>query len=263
MTSASTVTPSKPHPLDPATIDELNAAVELVREQFEPGVNLFFFAAALREPQKHLMPPFLQAERSGKFLNPPHREIYVIVGIEKTPRNFEVVVDLTSENVASFFELPKTSLPPLVPSEIINAAEITMASDLVKAEVERLQMPLDRVFAEPWDYGRDAENEYNRKSQVFMYARNPETNHPESNPYAFPLDFLVILVLTKGEVERILHLPLGVKTTDVDPKNGVRKLGRPVEPEYAHELQSQKKPHQSNHCRWCSQMVRASTFLET
>ena len=75
MTSASTVTPSKPHPLDPATIDELNAAVELVREQFEPGVNLFFFAAALREPQKHLMRPFLQAERSGKFLNPPHREI--------------------------------------------------------------------------------------------------------------------------------------------------------------------------------------------
>lgn len=240
MTPASTVESVKPHPLDPATTDELKAAVELVRGEFDPGVKLFFYAAALREPPKNEMRPFLQAERSGKFMSPPDREIYVIVGIEKTPRNFEVVVDLTSKNVASFVELPRTSLPPLVPSEITKAIEITMASDLVKAEIEGLQMPLDQVFAEPWDYGRDAENEHDRKSQVFMYARNPETNHPESNPYAFPLDFLVILDLTKGEVERILHLPLGVKATDVNATNGVRKLGKPVEPEYVHELQSQK-----------------------
>ncbi|WFD00942.1 primary-amine oxidase [Malassezia yamatoensis] len=238
-TQTEIVSAACPHPLDPASIDELNTATELVRKQFDSDVKLFFYAAGLHEPAKKILRPFLQAERAGMNLNVPAREIYVIVGIARTPRNFEVIVNVTEEVVKSLVELPRTSLPPLVPSEITLAMEITMASDLVKAEVERLQMPLDQVFPEAWDYGRDSENEYDRKVQVFMYARNPETNHPESNVYAFPLDFLVILDMTKEEVESIQHLPLGASAPKNRSQNTTRKTGKPIEPEYVHELQSQ------------------------
>lgn len=73
-----------------------------------------------------------------------------------------------------------------------------------------------------------------------MYIRNPANNDPDSNHYAFPLDFMVIVDLCSMKVKKIVRLPVGSDekiTTGVDVAH---RRTAPEEPEYTHRLQ--KKP---------------------
>lgn len=68
--------------------------------------------------------------------------------------------------------------------------------------------------------------------------RNPKNNNPDSNHYAFPLDFMVIVDLCAMKVKRIIRLPLGSDATTTPLGSDVpHPHVDPVEPEYAHELQ--------------------------
>jgi primary-amine oxidase len=70
-----------------------------------------------------------------------------------------------------------------------------------------------------------------------MYMRNPENNSPDSNHYAFPLDFMAVVDLVAMKVERIVRLPLGSdhSTTQVGSAVPAQKTN-PVEPEYDPKL---------------------------
>jgi primary-amine oxidase len=41
----------------------------------------------------------------------------------------------------------------------------------VKKELERLQLGQTAVVLDPWDYGKDDENEQRRLTQIFFYTR--------------------------------------------------------------------------------------------
>lgn len=71
-----------------------------------------------------------------------------------------------------------------------------------------------------------------------MYMRNPKNNDPDSNHYAFPLDFMVIVDLVAMKVKRIVRLPLtsDQSTTPVGSNVSYHHTN-PVEPEYDHRLQ--------------------------
>ncbi|KAI9826483.1 MAG: hypothetical protein M1819_007332 [Sarea resinae] len=68
--------------------------------------------------------------------------------------------------------------------------------------------------------------------------RNPKNNDPDSNHYAFPLDFMVIVDLLTMKVKCIVRLPLGSDhaTTEVGTAIPLQE-SNPAEPEYDHRLQ--------------------------
>jgi primary-amine oxidase len=72
-----------------------------------------------------------------------------------------------------------------------------------------------------------------------MYRRNPESDDPESNIYAFPLDFMVIVDLLEMKVIQVLHLPLGVDSTTTPNRTKLQSEAL-NETEYDHRLQKSK-----------------------
>lgn len=240
-----TVDPAHPapaiHPLDPATAEELEEAVALVSTKFN-GEPLFFHAGGLAEPPKPILRKYLRAERSGQLIAPPPRRMSLMFYIAKTPRLFEATVDVTNKNVDEFTELPRTKMAPLNPEEVNTICDLVYKSDELKKEAERLNIPLSHIVAEPWDFARDAENEHDRKAQVFFFMRDLESEDLDANPYAYPLDFLMIIDLNtdQDKISSVPRLPLGVSTKgDDEPKDGF-KFGKPKAPEYAHHLQKEK-----------------------
>lgn len=229
------------HPLDPATAEELEQAAALVQAELT-GKPLFFHAGGLHEPPKTILRKFLRAERLGHPVAPPPRHIDLMFYIAKTSRLFEATVDVTHSKIERLLELPRTRMAPLNPQEVNTICDLVYASDELKREAERLQVPLSHVVAEPWDYARDSDNEHERKAQVFFFLRNPESSDLDANPYAFPLDFLMVVDLNteQDKISSVPRLPLGVSVKrDDEPKDGM-KFGKPIEPEYAHHLQKDK-----------------------
>ncbi|EXJ86916.1 primary-amine oxidase [Capronia epimyces CBS 606.96] len=220
------------HPLDPATAEELEYAVHIVRESL-PGVELHFKVAGLEEPPKKEMVKFLEAEHAGRPVSAPNRWIFMMYYIKKNPRLFECIVDITAGEIIHHAELPRTQHAPVDRIELNEAAQVALADQGVKKELERLQIGDNVVVLDPWDYGKDDEYEQRRLTQIFFYKRNPKNNSPDSNHYAFPLDFMAIVDLIEMRVIKICHLPLGAEAITTK-HTGARK----VQPEYDHTLQS-------------------------
>lgn len=59
------------------------------------------------------------------------------------------------------------------------------------------------------------------------FSRSPKNNSPDSNHYAFPLDFMAIVDLTEMKVVKICHLPLGAEPITTQ-HTGPRKVSRTV-----------------------------------
>ena len=74
-------------------------------------------------------------------------------------------------------------------------------------------------------------------SLIISLMHSPKNNSPDSNHYAFPLDFMAIVDLVEMKVVKICYLPLGAEPITTK-HTGPRKLGSPEEPEYDHSLQS-------------------------
>ncbi|OCF32139.1 hypothetical protein I316_06295 [Kwoniella heveanensis BCC8398] len=223
------------HPLDPATPEELAQAVEVVRKQYQ--VPLHFKCGGLEEPPKEVLKKYLAAEHAGEPAEPINRWIFMMYYIKRTPRLFEVIVDVTEGKIVHQKELPRTHHAPVDRIELNEAAQVALADQSVKAELDRLELGDNVVVVDPWDYGKDDENEQRRLTQIFFYTRNPKNNDPSSNHYAFPLDFMVIVDLIEMKVVKICHLPLGAEPITTK-HTGPRKVASPEEPEYDHRLQS-------------------------
>ncbi|GAQ38462.1 hypothetical protein AtubIFM61612_007975 [Aspergillus tubingensis] len=225
------------HPLDPASPDEIRQATDLVKAKYN-GISLHFKAAGLEEPAKAALVDFLDAEHHGRPLPFIPRQIFLIWYIEYTPRLFEGIVDLSRQILVHHRELPRDFHGPVDRAEMNEAAQVVMKDLRVQAEIKRLQIDETTVVLDPWDYGVDGEDTQTRRTQVFMYMRNPENNDPDSSHYSFPLDFMVIVDLCKMEVIKIIRLPLGSDQTATAIGSAVpHRRTNPVEPEYDHRLQ--------------------------
>ncbi|GLB12518.1 hypothetical protein AtubIFM57258_010200 [Aspergillus tubingensis] len=225
------------HPLDPASPDEIRQATDLVKAKYN-GISLHFKAAGLEEPAKAALVDFLDAEHHGRPLPFIPRQIFLIWYIEYTPRLFEGIVDLSRHTLVHHRELPRDFHGPVDRAEMNEAAQVVMKDLRVQAEIKRLQIDETTVVLDPWDYGVDGEDTQTRRTQVFMYMRNPENNDPDSSHYSFPLDFMVIVDLCKMEVIKIIRLPLGSDQTATSVGSAVpHRRTNPVEPEYDHRLQ--------------------------
>ncbi|GME35831.1 Copper amine oxidase [Neofusicoccum parvum] len=225
------------HPFDPATAEEISSAANAIKTLYS-GIQLHFKSAGLDEPPKHAMLEFLDAEHQGRPLPLVPRCIFLMWYIKRTPRLFEGIVDVTHGKVVYHKELPRDFHGPVDRIELTEAAQAVMADEGVQKEIQRLKLDNTTVVLDPWDYGVDGLETQERHTQVFMYMRNPRNNDPDSNHYAFPLDFMVIVDLSTMKVKRIVRLPLGVddSVTPLGSDVPYPKVN-PVEPEYAHHLQ--------------------------
>ncbi|KAI5479469.1 hypothetical protein MNV49_003613 [Pseudohyphozyma bogoriensis] len=217
---------------------EIDAAVAAVRALYPETLILQFKTAGLYEPPKAELVPFLQAERAGKPLPAfPARVIEIMYLIKRTPRCFEAHYDVNTKQIFHNLELPRFTNFPGDRFESNEVAAMAAKHPLVLAEIERCKLGDTTVVLETWDYGRDDPDEDRRLIQIFFYSRNPKTNAPNSNHYAYPLDFMCIVDVTLNDVIRIDHLATGSGPLE-KRHTGPHKYGTPIEPEYDHELQS-------------------------
>lgn len=245
-----------PHPLEPASLAELDRAVRIVRAA-HPGHTLSFKQGSVHEPPKAVLLPYLRAERAAE--KPPShdgrhppvpaahvdaprpaREIYLVYLIVGTPRVFDAVVDLDTGKLVQRTEQPRAHHTPADLGEFAAMNEVARASPEFERECQRLKLNPESVICEPWIYGRDDDNEDRRLMQIFMYLRNPEhKDHPDSNFYSFPLDFTFVMDMTTSQVVHVDHFPLNLDlgATGEPPAEGGRKPTSPLEPEYLPELQ--------------------------
>ncbi|ODO01516.1 hypothetical protein I350_06336 [Cryptococcus amylolentus CBS 6273] len=226
---------SAPHPLDPASPQELTAAIDLIKALYD--VPIHFKVAGLEEPPKEVMKKYLTAERAGTPITPPNRLIFMMYYIKNTPRLFEAIIDVTDGKIVHNKEMSRNHYAPVDRVEHNEAAEVALNDPLVKKELERCQIGDSVVVCDPWDYGKDEFDSNRRLSQIFFYTRNPKNNDPDSNHYAFPLDFMAIIDLVQMKIVKICHIPIGAEPI-ATPHKGPRILGEPIEPEYDHRLQS-------------------------
>lgn len=82
----SVITPktSTPHPFAPLNSHEIQYAAQLTKGQWPVGTDLQFKAVTLEEPPKSEALPFLEAEHSGKTLQPPSRKAFVSYYLRRT-----------------------------------------------------------------------------------------------------------------------------------------------------------------------------------
>lgn len=153
------------HPLDPATAEELALATSMIKNSFA-GFELHFKAGGLHEPPKKDLVAYLDAEHSGQPLPTLPRCIFLIWYIQRTPRLFEALVDVTNGKISHMLELPRDFHGPVDRAELSEAANVVIADPQVQKELKRLQIDDTTVVLDPWDYGVDGEETQERHTQV-------------------------------------------------------------------------------------------------
>lgn len=188
-------TVSPPHPLDPLSSLEIEAAVTILRGKYG---KLYYNAVTLLEPPKAQMLKWLADPETTPR---PHRVADIVV-ITTDGKVFDGNVDLTEGKVVSWKETP--NVQPLITMEDLNAVEQTMRKDpKVIEQCGLVGIPpedMDKVYCDPWTIGYDERfGNGVRLQQALMYYRP----HVDDNQYTYPLDFCPIYDSNKREIIHI------------------------------------------------------------
>ncbi len=198
--------PTAAHPLDPLTVEEVNAATAAWRADPRIPDDVLVHVAALYEPPK----PELLAHSPGM---PVDRRVRYLLRSKRTRLGYDVVASATTGTVTALTELVDAH-PPYGMLELAAAVEATRCDERFIAgcaargvdDVSQVQLdpwPAGR-FGEPWETLPDGGTR--RVTRVVGYWRADRTD----NGYAHPLDGLIATVdLDTAEVVDVL---------DVDPK---------------------------------------------
>jgi primary-amine oxidase len=87
-----------------------------------------------------------------------------------------------------------------------------MASPMFKEALAELILPNNvHIVIDPWMYGgwENVNENSPRYMQGLVYARDPETNNPDSNHYAFPLPLIPVMDMKTRQIIRVDRLATG------------------------------------------------------
>jgi primary-amine oxidase len=183
---------SPPHPFDPLSSLEIEAAVSLVRAEYG---SLFYNAVTLLEPRK--------TEMLAWLANPDHspklHRIADIVAIGKGSKVYDGHVDLDERRIIKWEQTP--GVQPLITMEDLQVAEHICRKDpKVIQQCGLIGIPpdeMDKVYADPWTIGWDERfGNGVRLQQALMYYRP----HIDDSQYTYPLDFCPIFDADKQEI---------------------------------------------------------------
>jgi primary-amine oxidase len=181
------------HPLAPLTLEEIQAAVRIVREERGLGPKHRFAGLTLNEPPKEQV---LSYQPGDTF----EREALAVILDGNEGTTYEAVVSLSQGTVASWTHIPDIQ-PPIVLEEFDECeAACKESPEFQEALRKRGVEDMDRVLVDPWSAGSYGDEEGRRLSRALTWVY-VEDDH---NAYAHPVDNLVTVVdLNTLEVVRV------------------------------------------------------------
>ncbi|MBD1806288.1 primary-amine oxidase [Microcoleus sp. FACHB-SPT15] len=183
------------HPLEPLSVEEITAAVAIVRASHPVGSYFRFPTVVLNEPAKEVVLNFQEGD-------PIEREAFLILLDNATGTTYEAVVSLNQGTVTSWQAMPGVQ-PNIMADELAECEAAVKANPDFQAVLKQRGITnLDLVMVDPWAVGNFGfeEEEGVRLSRALCWLRST----PNSNGYARPIDGVVPVVdLNKMEVLRI------------------------------------------------------------
>ncbi|ANB13134.1 putative peroxisomal copper amine oxidase [Sugiyamaella lignohabitans] len=214
-----------PHPLDQLNPEELQRAVGHLKN-YHKGKQLHIKNIHLEEPPKSLLGPYLQAEKAGKPIAPPPRIAYGYYYIMDDKKAEEIWIDLDTNQIT---KVVMVALPQHLPmdQDEANHIETFMYDDpLVLGALKECGIEgeaIKTVASDGWMYGCDEITSVSRHMMFLMYSRDPKTNHPESNIYAFPLPFVPVYDILE---KKFVRIDWCATSGDDDDANGINYTTR-------------------------------------
>jgi Cu2+-containing amine oxidase len=146
--------------------------------QSNPARYIFNYITLLEPPKSVLLPYFLVDKEPPVSVYP--RKSFTILIDRETSNAFELVVNLDTETVESFTQLPEGSVPSLSPEDLLQGEDIARSDVNVQRRCALLGYPnMTLVNADPWSIGYikdrqengDKEFQSKRLIQLYLYGK--------------------------------------------------------------------------------------------
>jgi len=173
------------HPLDPLTVEEIAAAVDIVRTQRQLGPRVRFVSITLHEPAKAVVLAYPSA-------GPVEREAFAILLDNEAAQTYEAIVSLSHQAVVSWEHIPNVQ-PAIMLDEFLECEQACKASPAWQAAMRKRGITdFDLCMVDPWsagNFGLEAEKG-RRLSRALTWVRS----RPDDNGYARPVENVITVV---------------------------------------------------------------------
>jgi primary-amine oxidase len=181
------------HPLEPLTVKEISAAVEILRTARNLRPSYRFVSVVLHEPPKEQVINFEGADFTD-------REAFVVLLDKADGSTYEAVVSLTQKAVRSWKHVP--DVQPQIMLDEMHEAEAAIKADPEFQEALRKRdvTDFDLVIVDPWSAGHYGDEEGRRLLRALAWIRS----EMEDNGYAHPIENVVaVFDLNETKLVRI------------------------------------------------------------
>ncbi|KAI9727752.1 MAG: hypothetical protein M1834_007991 [Cirrosporium novae-zelandiae] len=183
-----------PHPFDPLSEAEIEAAVSVVRKEHP---DVFFNTVTLWEPRKVEMKAWLADPEKA----PRPARVADVIAIAKG-KTWDAIVDLGEMKLLNW-ELTDGMQPIITGEELKIVEHVCRAHPKVIEQCEISGIPKEdmwKVYCDPWTIGYDERfGSKVRLQQALMYYRP----HVDDCQYTYPLDFCPIF---NADTHEIIHI---------------------------------------------------------
>ncbi len=173
------------HPLDPLTVDEIAAAVDIVRTERQLGPRVRFVSITLHEPAKAVV---LAYPSVGSV----EREAFAILLDNEAGQTYEAIVSLSRRTVLSWEHIANVQ-PAIMLDEFLECEQACKASPEWQAAMRKRGITnFDLCMVDPWsagNFGLEAETG-RRLSRALTWVRS----RPDDNGYARPVENVITVV---------------------------------------------------------------------
>jgi len=173
------------HPLDPLTVDEITAAVDIVRTDRQLGPRVRFVSVTLHEPAKAVVLAYPSA-------GPVEREAFAILLDNEAGQTYEAIVSLSRRTVLSWEHIANVQ-PAIMLDEFLECEQACKASPEWQAAMRKRGITnFDLCMVDPWsagNFGLEAETG-RRLSRALTWVRS----RPDDNGYARPVENVITVV---------------------------------------------------------------------
>ena len=183
------------HPLSALTEEEVNIAVQVVREQKQLSDQVMFASVALYEPLKEDVLNFVEGDDFT-------REVFIVLLDKEHGKTYEAIVSINDRTVVSYTYIENVQ-PGIILEEILGFDSLVKNDpQFVEALKKRGIEDVSLVNCDAWSAGNFgiAQDEGKRLVKGVCWQKK----FPEDNAYAYPLTGLFIYFdLNKMAIDRI------------------------------------------------------------
>jgi len=213
------------HPLEPLSVDEIAAAVDVLRTERQLGERMRFVSVSLHEPPKAAVLDFPSA-------GPVDRQAFAIMLDNDVGRTCEAVVSLDRRSIVAWDEVADVQ-PAIMLDEFLECEEACKASPEWQAAMRKRGITdFSLCMVDPWSAGNfGIEGEKGRRlSRALTWVRS----RPDDNGYARPVENVITVVDLQAmkvlAVEDFGVVPLPPEDANYSPAvAGTRTDLKPVE----------------------------------